>query len=532
MLSVIIVDDEPGICELITKLIKWEELDLQLSGSASCGQDALELIRAKKPDIVITDIRMPGMSGLDLINKAKEINSDVMFVVISGYREFEYAQNALKYGAEDYLLKPIKQDELNSLLKKLAARRVNSILQEENVKQLDSLLLNSKEIIRKNFLFHLLYDENQTKYSTDSDDFKYFDFKSGKYAVLALKIDCSDHNANNTSVSVTILEKAADKINAELKSICHDAEFFCSDNTAVFVINYDEAVSLTEAKKSIKAILQNYMYKYSSHELTVAIGTECISLDGLSLSYKSAKTAVNNRISLGTGIVIEYDSLPAQCRDNDSLMAPEIKEKLRQTILSMNIDNIVSHIDQLFISLFYGRRAIHYRSYLFAEEILLTISSILSETGLYDASGIIDMVSTLNSCSKFEDVHKYLLSSVGSIVQTHLENKKRRDIKPILLAKQYIDENYSETITLETIAKIVHLNPVYLGSLFKTETGMSFSDYLIKARINSAKDLLKNSNYSINEISRIVGYTDAKYFSKLFSKITGVKPTEYRKFYS
>ncbi|QCX33184.1 helix-turn-helix transcriptional regulator [Caloramator sp. E03] len=114
----------------------------------------------------------------------------------------------------------------------------------------------------------------------------------------------------------------------------------------------------------------------------------------------------------------------------------------------------------------------------------------------------------------------------------HLQYKKAQENKPIRVAKQYISKNYKKDITLEDIANEVHLNPVYFSVMFKKEVGMNFSEYLINYRIDIAKELLKNKNYNICQIADMVGYKDSKYFSKLFTKVVGIKPLEYRKLYS
>ena len=123
MLRVVIADDEPKVNLLLQKIVNWEALGFEIVGTAQDGIHALELIRKEKPDLVMTDIRMPGCDGMELIRQAKEVKPDILFIVVSGYRQFEYARTALKYGVEDYLLKPVKADELTRLLKNIYEKK-------------------------------------------------------------------------------------------------------------------------------------------------------------------------------------------------------------------------------------------------------------------------------------------------------------------------------------------------------------------------------------------------------------------------
>ena len=150
MLKILIVDDEPDICELIHKLIDWKELGLLSLGSCQNGIDAMEIILRQKPDVVITDIQMPGMTGLSLIEKACKQNLQTKFIVISGYREFEYAQQAIRYGVEDYLLKPISKTDLNLVLKRLIQESGVTLEKEAHENNMRSEIWQKTAILRGN----------------------------------------------------------------------------------------------------------------------------------------------------------------------------------------------------------------------------------------------------------------------------------------------------------------------------------------------------------------------------------------------
>lgn len=186
MLKAIIADDEQKICQLIQKLIKWDEIGIEIVGTANNGLDAFELIFKHQPDIVITDIRMPGLNGLELIKKVKEHHLSPSFIIISGYRHFEYAHNALKYGVEDYLLKPIKKDELVATLVKISEHILLTSGRLENELRMKSILANNRDRLRQHFISSIVLEsEKNTDLKMENINEEYqFKFIKGCFETL------------------------------------------------------------------------------------------------------------------------------------------------------------------------------------------------------------------------------------------------------------------------------------------------------------------------------------------------------------
>src|SRR5690554_3938573 len=183
MIRVVIADDETRICKLIIKLIDWDKLGMLIVGTASNGIEALELIQKENPDIVITDIRMPGYDGLDMIERAKGINSDLEFIIISGYGQFEYAKKAIEYGVKDFLLKPINKEELHRAL-----LRVGDYIKKKD----GQMSLNDVNKIRNSFLNNLILfnSDNHREFSLEEiNDNYHFKFQRGLFRIVSLKMD-------------------------------------------------------------------------------------------------------------------------------------------------------------------------------------------------------------------------------------------------------------------------------------------------------------------------------------------------------
>ncbi len=192
MLKVLIADDEEKICQLIEKLIDWQALDMKLSGVANNGIEALERIEALSPDVVITDIRMPGYDGLDLVKKTRELNVGVEFVIISGYRHFEYAQTAIKYGVSDYLLKPIKKQELTETLEKIRVRyneKSEQLTYEERVRLARK---SDAERLRTTWFSNVLYRDRSEQDCSSLEEINkqyYYQLKQGCFQIVCVKFD-------------------------------------------------------------------------------------------------------------------------------------------------------------------------------------------------------------------------------------------------------------------------------------------------------------------------------------------------------
>jgi len=191
MIKAIIADDEIRVCQLIKNLINWDVIGIEIVGEADNGITAYDLICNKNPDIVITDIRMPGLDGLALIKKVRETKPKTSFIIISGHKHFEYAQNAVKYGVEEYLLKPINKEELTNILIKLRDRLLENSERLEDDKKIKTQLASSTDKLRKQLLANVMVDsdvliiEDLEKINTEYQ----FSFKSGCFQAIALKLD-------------------------------------------------------------------------------------------------------------------------------------------------------------------------------------------------------------------------------------------------------------------------------------------------------------------------------------------------------
>lgn len=224
MLKVLIADDEPRVGMLVKQLIHWQERELECVGMFQDGQRALEGIQQLHPDIVITDIRMPVLSGLELVEKALESNPQIRFVVISGYRYFEYAQRAIKYGVQDYLLKPIDEEELNRVLEKICAEKADQQNRQEHLARMENSFRNSRRLLDREVLQQLLAgripDVKTLNHNYGTD------FVPGCFQAVVVKMDRAAGAEPNADTERFMM----DKLRARIEKICRAANFYAAAN--------------------------------------------------------------------------------------------------------------------------------------------------------------------------------------------------------------------------------------------------------------------------------------------------------------
>lgn len=538
MMKVIIADDEVKVCQLIYKLIDWKELDMEIIGVSHNGIDALEQIKEKKPDIVITDIRMPGYDGIELIRLCREVNKYIDFIIISGYAEFEYAQQVIKYGVCDYLLKPIKKEELISNLKKMKdkyADRMNKLTTEE---KLQSRLKDDIEKLRFRIFTEIIFNksiENGTLDISNINKEYHYKFKEGNFQIISIKMDLGYREIEKNKIRI-LKSKAIDIFKNNLALECFDLEIYFKDTLGYCILNYDKG-SKKIIRKRLKIALDELLIQkniFMDLEATLGVGSIVESISKLHESFRLSYYAMEERILLGRGKLIEH----VEIRDNHQYITrilSELNKSMEKTIEILDKDSLIVSINE-FRSRILENQNISGEEIIDSVNEILKIYLILIRNNMMEIENKEEFISEfniyINNCGSVEEIFEYIKEKLLRSLNKIIADKKQADTKPIRIAKEYIKKNYMNQITLEEVSSFVGFNSSYFSNLFKKESGKNFLEYLSETRMNKAKELLKESNLSISVICEKVGYYDIKYFTKSFKKIAGIKPNEYRKLYS
>lgn len=519
MLKVLLADDEHKIMQLIEHLVDWDSLSMEIVARADNGLDALVLAKEYQPDIIITDIRMPGLDGLELISAVKDELPSVEVIIISGYRHFEYAQTALKFGVSDYLLKPIKREELNKTLEKIA-KKSGHRKTDEKQKTRDSSSL--RQIFIRDMV-HGYRIENAADY--------HIRLEKEELAFLVAKMD-GDVLAIQSNMDF-IMEKGVLDLCREIHDLVGEIEVYVEDSYIYSVINFDSS-NRENIYKALRRFLESM--KAKEHILkglrtTIAFGLGVWNVSDLGKSLYNAKLWVEERIVQGTNQVYMGERKKDQVFSDSDLFL-EYHQKVENVMESLDVDEL----EMVLLTMQNQLR----KENISGHDIMQMCKQICNQVLLFAARNrIFLMENTMDTFNQALDRHgdidavlNCMILEVTKIYASIAKQKKMEDNRPIRMAKNYIKEHFNESITLEEVSEVVGLAPTYLSNVFKKETGHTFLEFVQQKRMEVAKELLKTTTLSIARIGEKVGYGDVRYFTKIFMKNTGLKPNEYRKLYA
>ncbi|MBI9103984.1 MAG: response regulator [Spirochaetales bacterium] len=540
MLKLIIADDEHRVCQLIENILPWEKYGIELSGTAYNGVDALQLIQDVRPDIVVTDIRMPGYDGITLIEKSKSIDPDISFIIISGYRDFEYAQRALKFGAEDYLLKPVSEDELKQIILRVTEKKTlkEELSQEEN--KLQRELSQSRKIIRKQLADEIVKNECIISASDVSNLQEQYplSFHDSNFQIIIFQIDslAPEYAIDSTQAIDTIMQKIELSISSNLENLVN--EFLCTSNdfSLIYILNVVDGLGLSfkEIEHLHESAAQK-MTEYGNWKISLCLGKPVPDIGLLHDSYVDAEFARRDRILRGCGKILEKRETPSVEDELGFFELDDVEKKIKEAVEGGDYDKIKNIFSNLVLKPNISHRVQNPDTILelcrFVSNSIIKQLTKLSSEDTFSEELVIRTEKVILTTGTLENLSSELGKIYSEAISDLLLSKRAKEYRPIRIAKEYIDNHFSENIDLNAVAKEAGFNPVYFSSLFKKEAGINFKEYLLQKRIETAKELLVSGNDTIMMISETVGYKDVRYFSRIFAKTVGIKPNMYRKIY-
>ena len=525
MWKVIIADDEKLICRLVQTLVNWESMGLEIVGTAENGLEALDLIKEYEPNILITDIRMPGCDGLELIKKARQIKKDIEIIIISGYAHFEYAQTAIAYGVGNYILKPIKQDELIETLQKIIKK-----LEDRNSEGINGGHQNNQNDLKRlrESLITDLLKGNREFTSTELEQNYHFNVKQGILQAFVLKIDFDTEKTGENAFAI-IKQKAEEIFHSTVSTVCKESVFGFQGVTGYGVLNYP-----TENRDDIRRCLREFLNQLEANknlfgkvEFSIGIGKTATDAAQLNMSMGDARQAVKERLLEGCGRM--YESVPVRSGMQKQVLleryikmaehAIEVMDEAEITTAGESLKNAVTSVPHIC-----GREIL---------EIVLDAGKLfVLRTGSRETeSAQQEFEFRCRQCSKVESLFAELNSLQTNMIREIKNLHEREATKPIRIAKKYIMDHYEKNITLDEVCEMVGFSATYFSVMFKKETGEGFAKYLTRVRMDRAKELLRDTNIPVSEICERVGYADRKHFTHTFRKATGLNPAEFRRLY-
>ena len=524
--KVLLVDDNYLTVESLEKSLDWEKYGFNDIMLAHDGQTALELIRNNTPELIISDISMPGLSGLELSTEALKIKSSIKIILISAYDKFEYAKQAVKIGAFDYVEKPINYEELE----KTVIKAIDEIdLERKNLR----LLSQSKHALEEQFFRSLLSDTNHNLEESLSIYREYLNIPSDiqHYIVIAVKLEENEQIRLKLGIEdyYVLIMGLEDTIRNRFRE--YPFFYLLKELNNYYLIIGAKNTSSHKFKESILVSCEEVKQQYDRRfSVIFGIGSIEHSLDMLSHSYKQAQTTILYRFFLPDQNILEavnksdenITRILEQITNDDSLMQYICKNdttKIHTWIRTFFSNFPVNANYQIFVfTLLYSIIA---KILKLCYEMNVETDSIEEEI-----SKIINNPSALHNIEAISTWLEKLCMKVCDNLQTSVSTYHKSICEA---AMSYIEKNYmNPELNLNQIAEHVQITPTYLSSLFKKYKEQNISSVITTLRINKACQLLKTTSLSLKEISNAIGYSNQFYFSSCFKKITGITPSIYR----
>lgn len=529
MYKVVLVDDEELIIEGMRQLIGWESLGCRIVGTAYDGDEALDIINETEPDIIITDIRMPAMNGLEMIGHVKESFPDVVIMILSGYSDFEYAQQALEKGAACYMLKPVLEKDLKGhimqAVKKLDEKRLQRQKEDENKVRLYRLKRGAKE----NFLRKLLKEELSRSYINHMWDNMELCVPKTMIQVALLDTDIPLEDTNQT-----VIKFAIDNVIEEIctgSGSCESVSLGYESSAVLFMCDGKEEEAVFFREMIARMLLM--VEKFCQVSMSAGISRRGGFPSGIRDAFGQAEDALKRRFYEISESRIYEDKKTEKGRKEERCYRElaECKERLMDAVQKQEKRTAMLQLGRICHLMF--EEAVMEREEIYAEvlRILTKYHDILFqhqiENGVYDDSKIFKQ-DYLYQFKTACQLRSWLETVTEQVMEFLGQESSEASTRLIDRVKYYISQNY-QTVSRQNAADYFFLNPSYLSQLFKAETGEAFTDYVTDVRMEKAKGLLWTTDYKIQYIAELVGYTSNQHFTRMFKKHTGMLPVEYRK---
>lgn len=517
ILKVLLVDDEPIIIEGLKKLINWDELGIACCLEAHNGMQALDIVRRERPNIMVCDMKMPEMDGIQLLKKARAEKYDLKVIVLSGFDHFEYVKSAMKYDVENYLLKPVDKEELTSTLLNIIDN-LNQALYTK-VRQRESF-----NILRENILNRLVTNRITANEFEDKAEFLGISLKGDLFRSVVFDLpelnpdlDPDGYEWRNYGV-FNIVDELVAASGAGLV-------FRLISGSTVVLLGYpaDKASPLDGLLNTCIESINRFI----KADVLVCAGGEVRAPESIHLSFSEASRLLHCRYTSKRNRIIYYEQEAKAAQATRLLLKTRLTD-IEDCIISCDENRARQLLDDLWKELELGGRFKQIQIDDVCAEIVFLIVNVIKRCRLdleEVACGNASFAEFLEfeRLSAFFDRMKELCANAIRLLKNH--KQAMVTIRGII---EYINDNYIQGMSIKTLSSRFSISPAYLGQLIRNETGETFSDYLNKLRIKKAKELLSVTNHSVSDICMKIGYSDPNYFYKVFKKYTGINPSQFR----
>ena len=531
MLKVFLVEDEFVVREGIKRNVDWQANGYEFCGEAGDGELAFPMIQKLQPDIVITDIRMPFMDGLELSRLIKKEFPWMEIVILTGFEEFEYAKEAISLGVAKYLLKPISGDEL---LKELSdiGEKIEEKKKEREIREKYAMEMEENFLQEKKDLFQYLVtgSKSMPELFEIAERMK-LDISALWYNIVLVKVQSANHAPEEYSKRMISIEK-------KLKFLIDEPHIISFDRNLegkALIFKADSVEELESLQNAYITGLEKELTGDDRYRYFGGIGKPVNRLRELPVSFESASHAFAQRYLIKENCILDSNHLEQNFSagkeefDIHNIDPKELQsDRIREFLKLGSTDEVVYFVDEFFKR--QGTSALNstiFRQYI-VMDVYFCVAAFLEEQqiGREEISSF-DINSEMLQSK--ENALEYVTKILEKAVELREKNASNRYGTVVDQVKKYIEEHYvEEELSLNLVASYVNFSPNHLSMIFSQQTGQTFIKYLTDYRMNKAKELLRGTGKRSSEISLEVGYKDPHYFSYLFKKTQGMTPTQYR----
>lgn len=517
--KLLIVDDEEIIRLGLKKFVNWKELGFEVVGDFESANSVLEFMESERVDIILTDIKMPDMDGLSLIEALNKADADVKTIILSGHEEFEYAKKALRLGAYDFLTKPVDFSELKKTF--IEVRKLLDENMSQKKKNSEYINLQQDRILNNlakgAYIQHDNYDRKLSELGIINKDIE--------FRCIRLYMAANGSQDNLIEKDIDLLKKHLGEL---IKALFEDITCYIFNNSIneIGIILYSQMPD-----DDLKNLLEEVNFHITDKiKVLTHFGVSKKYVGGLNiaLAYNEAGKALEYRIFKKVSSILFYSDI-IKFFNGPNVIKEDVKNNILNMMSQADEHALKEYLNQVINSIYENKNISVNMLYDSFAEILLSINKYLSsiDDSFLNSSSQVTLKELLEK-DTLEDIKKYIDDYINKSINFIREIRESNSGRIVENAKKYINMHYSEEISLSILSEILYVHPIYLSKQFKEKTGENFIDYLTKVRVEKSKELLSDFSLKIYEISEMVGYESSKYFSKIFRELVGQTPKEYR----
>jgi two-component system response regulator YesN len=516
LVKILIVDDEVIERMALQKIIETEVEDVEVVGQAENGRRAIELASELQPDLILMDIKMPGIDGLQAIERIGETSLNPTYIIVSSFDTFEYARQALRLGVKDYLLKPSEKAVIVSTIKKVIGEIKQERMEVENQKRVLHQLQMVLPIVEADLVTQLLFDHVHEVHLDESKHFLGIEKLDKSFVMVVFVLPKNREAGSRPNV---------ERLYRDLKEKFHQAGkgwvgALSGRQVPIAIFLEEKKGSYRLQASMIAKSITQLSSKYHDINLFVGIGNESSSTDQLRHSYHEALLASVD-VTL-PGKYHFYEDLSKEDEEGTPFLLDiekQIIEEVRKgDWLEINylLEQVIGYYQQCQKNTLEAQQRVY--------EVFLLMLRVLEDMGF-----VLDKPFFSFQTSNYQQLRTDATCQLDKLVKSFSRMKEEIETDVASQVKTYILQFSHKEISLEMIADHVQLSPYYVSKLFKEEFGISYIDFLTNCRTAKAKELMAEGKLSLKEITYKIGYRDPNYFSRVFKKACGVSPTTYKK---